>query len=90
MSEPHGPVRPETADPRHQPDEHHDQHHGTRNTWLAIVLVTLLLGAMVWVAKLVVDQQNLEKCIASGRRDCLMIEAPDRQDNPVEILKPQR
>ena len=46
---------------------------------IAIVVVALLLTGMIWVARLIVDQQKLERCLATGRRDCLRIETPQSQ-----------
>lgn len=85
MTDPAGPAPPGPKDVSSHPDD-----ASPRNTIFAIVLIAVLLGAMIWVAKLVVDQQNLEKCIASGRRDCLTIEAPPRDTGPANIPEPQR
>jgi hypothetical protein len=59
------------------PDGRDDGHH-RRVMIIAIIAVALLLGAMVWVTKLIISQQKLERCLASGRRDCLQINVPPR------------
>ncbi|MGE3245339.1 MAG: hypothetical protein AB7F96_05850 [Beijerinckiaceae bacterium] len=44
----------------------------------AALAVIALLAAMIWVVQLIVAQQKLERCLQTGRRDCLQIEAPAR------------
>lgn len=59
-----------------RPDHHH------RNVMIiATVAVVVLLIAMVWVVQMIIAQQKLERCLATGRRDCLQIAAPPRNEN---------
>ncbi len=59
-----------------------DDGHHRRVMLIAAIAIILLLGAMVWVAQMIVSQQKLERCLSSGRRDCLQIEAPPREIDP--------
>lgn len=69
--------------------QHRDPHH-RRVMAIAIIAVLVLLGAMVWVVQLFIAQQKLERCLASGRRDCLRIEAPPRDNTPDDRTGEQR
>lgn len=69
--------RPQTGK-RGEPDHGHDRHH-RRVMAIAAIAVMALLAFMIWVVQIFVAQQKLEKCIATGRRDCLRIEAPPRE-----------
>jgi hypothetical protein len=76
--------------PAPPPDRDHRDPHHRRVMAIAIVAVLLLLGAMVWVVQLFIAQQKLERCLASGRRDCLRIEAPLRNNGPEDRSGEQR
>jgi len=39
----------------------------------------VLLGIMVWAIWLLVEQQRLERCIASRSTDCIKIDSPPRE-----------
>lgn len=70
---------PDVRPDRHagQPDHDlEDRRHHRRVMTIAFVAVIILLGAMVWVAQMIIAQQKLERCLSTGRRDCLIIEKP--------------
>lgn len=54
-----------------------DDKNNTKATLIAIIVVVVLLAAMIWVAQIFVEQQQLEKCIQSGRTNCVEIERPE-------------
>ena len=55
-------------------------------TLIAAAATLVLLAAMVWLVQLLVEQQRIERCIASRRADCFRIEAPLRE-SPVEVKR---
>ncbi|MCC2098278.1 MAG: hypothetical protein KDJ29_15380 [Hyphomicrobiales bacterium] len=65
------------------PRQPHDQHQ-RRVMAIAAVAVIVLLAAMIYVAQMIIAQQKIERCLASGRRDCLQIETPPRADGAQE------
>ena len=55
-------------------------------TLIAAAATLVLLAAMVWLVQLLVEQQRMERCLASRRPDCFRIEAPVREA-PVELKR---
>jgi len=54
------------------------QHRNFVNLVAAIALLVIAIG-VVWVVKAMVADETLNRCLESGRRDCVSIEAPPRQ-----------
>jgi hypothetical protein len=54
------------------------QHRNFVNLVAAIALLVIAIG-VVWVVKAMVADETLDRCLESGRRDCVSIEAPPRQ-----------
>ena len=42
----------------------------------AVILILVLVVGGLWVARALYDNVKLQNCIASGRRDCAVIEPP--------------
>jgi hypothetical protein len=43
---------------------------------IAIVVVTVLVGAGVWIADTISDMQRKQDCVLQGRENCMPIEVP--------------
>ncbi len=54
------------------------QHRNFVNLVAAIAVLVVAIG-VVWVVKAMVADETLNRCLESGRRDCVSIEAPPRQ-----------
>lgn len=46
-------------------------------TILGIIAAAFLLAGMIWLAQIFIQQQKLEECVQSGRRNCVEIERPN-------------
>ncbi len=60
--------------------------HRRKVLLIGAVTAALLLAVMAWVATLLVEQQRIERCLASRRTDCFRIDAPQ----PAGIRVPVR
>ncbi len=67
-----GSGQPADADSTNYP------HRNFINLVAAIVLLVVAIG-VVWVVKAMVADETLNRCLESGRRDCVTIDAPPRQ-----------
>lgn len=61
--------------------------HARKVTMLAIAASLVLLAVMVWLVQLFVEQQRMERCIASRRLDCFRIDTAPARTAPVEIKR---
>jgi hypothetical protein len=43
---------------------------------IAVVIVSLLVGAGVWIADVIADMQKIQDCTLQGRQNCAPIEVP--------------
>ena len=68
-----------------EPAPETDQHR-RKITWIGALAVMLLLGVLIWLVQWIVEQQRMERCLASRRPDCFRIETPVR-DGPVELKR---
>lgn len=61
-------------------DQNHDIDYGHRHfvNLAAAAFLLILAVLMVWTLKAIDQQENLRKCAASGRKDCIQIAAPPR------------
>jgi hypothetical protein len=59
-----------------EPDEPVDYRQRMVMNVIALTIVTLLVGAGVWIADTIVDIQNDQDCVMQGRSNCAPIEAP--------------
>jgi hypothetical protein len=81
------PGDPETGSPddlahyEQEPDEPVDYRHRMLMNVIAIAIVTLLVGAGVWIADTIADMEKDQDCVMQGRGNCAPIEtpAPNRQ-----------
>ncbi len=61
-------------------DPQADARHRNRVNLIAAIAIAILLLSLFFVLRMVVDQRNRERCIDSGRRDCLDLGAsPPRE-----------
>lgn len=68
-----GKPAPEARDP--------DDDEGDRklaNIVLVVGFIVLVAGGL-WLANAMVDARNADNCIASGRRNCIPLDVPARQ-----------
>lgn len=50
-----------------------------RSFYAGLLAATCLLALMVWAVWLFVEQQKLERCLASRRTDCTKVDSPPRE-----------
>jgi hypothetical protein len=43
---------------------------------IAVMIVSLLVGAGVWIADTIADMQKIQDCTLQGRQNCAPIEVP--------------
>ena len=67
------------------PDAGHEAHR-RKVFFIGSVATLLLLVAFVWLVQWIVEQQRLERCLASRRPDCFRIEAPVRE-GPADLRR---
>ncbi|MFN3889035.1 MAG: hypothetical protein ACK4MV_01465 [Beijerinckiaceae bacterium] len=67
--------RPSTAAARDDVD------YGHRHfvNLLSVIFLLFLALAMVWTVKALDEQETTRKCFASGRKDCIKIDAPPKE-----------
>jgi hypothetical protein len=53
-----------------------DYRHRMMMNVIAVVIVSLLVGAGVWIADTIADMQRDQDCVLQGRANCAPIEAP--------------
>ena len=58
--------------------EPEDPNHRTFVNLVTAAFVIVLAILAIFVIKWLTDSQKLERCLLSGRRDCIPIEAPQR------------
>ncbi len=63
-----------------------NEKHSRKVTLIATAAVAVLLALMVYIVQLLVEQQRIERCLASRRPDCFRIETPMR-DAPAELKR---
>lgn len=72
-----GPQSKQPIDPKTQ---HTQDAHRRRVTMIGIAAAAVLLAIMTWAVSLIIEQQRIERCLATRRTDCLRIEtAPDNR-----------
>jgi len=60
------------------PDPQNDENLRHRNNLIAIAFVLGLAIAAIWIVKMMVESEKSQRCMASGRRDCVEVPAPPR------------
>jgi hypothetical protein len=58
------------------PDEPVDERQRMRMNFIAIAIITMLVGTGVWIADTIADIQTDQDCVLQGRSNCAPIEAP--------------
>ena len=56
-------------------NEPEDPEHRNFVNLIAVIFLILLGIAAVYIVKMMLDSEKLQRCILSGRRDCIAIEA---------------
>jgi hypothetical protein len=64
------------AQSEQEPEEPVDERRRMLMNFIAIAIVTLLIGAGVWMADTITDIQYDQDCVLQGRSNCAPIEAP--------------
>jgi hypothetical protein len=62
-----------------QEDLHINYRHRMLMNVMAVMVVTLLLGAGVWIADVIEDMQKAQDCLMQGRQNCAPIVMPIRR-----------
>jgi hypothetical protein len=57
-------------------DRHINYRQRTLMNVIAVVIVSLLVGAGVWLADTIADMQKIQDCTLQGRQNCAPIEVP--------------
>jgi len=73
-----GAALPSVPDNGHDPRDEAAERHKTRVNIIAAVGLGLLLLLAFGTLKLFVDHENLQKCVDSGRKDCVDLGAEPR------------
>jgi hypothetical protein len=63
------------------PDEPVDYRKRMLMNVIAVAVVTLLVGAGVWIADTIADLQRDQDCVLQGRSNCAPIELPVRKSH---------
>jgi hypothetical protein len=80
-----GPVpmtAPDDAEPLEDLSRYEDEdrninyRHRLLMNVIAVVIVSLLVGAGVWIADVIADMQKVQDCTLQGRQNCAPIEVP--------------
>jgi hypothetical protein len=58
-----------------------DMDYGHRHfvNLLSVIFLLVLALAMVWTVKALDEQETMRKCFATGRKDCIKIDAPPKE-----------
>jgi hypothetical protein len=57
-------------------DGHIDYRHRMVMNVIAVVIVSVLISAGVWIADTIADMQKVQDCALQGRQNCAPIEVP--------------
>jgi len=60
-----------------QPNPDDERDRKVTNIFLLVFFV-VVVGLGVWLVNAMVDQRNIDNCLAQGRRNCAPIEVPAR------------
>ncbi len=61
---------------REEEDEHIDYRHRMLMNVIAVAVVTLLVGAGLWIADTIAAMERDQDCLMQGRKNCAPIEVP--------------
>ena len=62
-----------------QEDLHINYRHRMLMNVIAVMIVTVLIGAGVWIADVIEDMQKAQDCVMQGRQNCAPIALPVKQ-----------
>jgi hypothetical protein len=60
-------------------DIHIDYRHRMLMNVIALGIVTVLVGAGVWIADIISDMEKVQDCAMQGRQNCAPIQVPARE-----------
>jgi hypothetical protein len=69
MSEPHHPSGP---------DESEDERDRRATNIFLLIFFVLVVGGGIWLVNAMIEQRQIDDCVAQGRRNCAPIEVPAR------------
>ena len=78
----HAPIAPDGGEPVddlaafEEEDGHIDYRHRTLMNVIAVVIVSVLITAGVWIADTIAAMQKAQDCALQGRQNCAPIEVP--------------
>ena len=61
-------------------DGHIDYRHRMLMNVIAVVIVSVLISAGVWIADTIAAMQNVQDCALQGRQNCAPIEVPVKKN----------
>jgi hypothetical protein len=78
----HAPIAPDANEPAddlavfEEEDGHIDYRHRMLMNVIAVVIVSVLISAGVWIADTIAAMQKAQDCALQGRQNCAPIEVP--------------
>jgi hypothetical protein len=82
----HAPIAPDGDEPVddlaafEEEDRHIDYRHRMVMNVIAVVIVSVLISAGVWIADTIADMQKVQDCALQGRQNCAPIELPVKKN----------
>ncbi len=71
-----------------RPNDHTDYSHRRRVNIIAGISIAVLLGILIWTLQTFLEYERLQRCYASGRRNCEKLDIPDTA--PAGVVAPVR
>ncbi len=66
------------SEPHPRDDDSQDERDRKVTNIFLLVFFLVVIGAGFWLVNALVEQRNVDNCVAQGRRNCAPIEAPAR------------
>jgi hypothetical protein len=70
-----GPSRADPSASAPEPVDDTDYEHRHFINLVAIAFLLVIAGAIIWTVRAIDENERLQRCFNSGRRDCMMIDA---------------
>jgi hypothetical protein len=65
--------------PSTKPDDDHEDERDRRITNIFLLaFFALIVGGGIWLVNAMIDQRQMDNCVAQGRRNCAPIDTPAR------------
>ena len=75
----------EPLQPTHPPDEEDERDRRATNIFLLVFFV-VIVGTGIWLVNAMIEQRQIDDCVAQGRRNCAPIDTSDALNQPSQIL----